>query len=129
MSKHNYKQYYNNKPADENKVADVMTVRELVADEVVEPTVTATTVAESAVEMPKIDEPEVVAPVEPITGKVVDCQKLNIRKAASKLADVLVVVPVGTKLTIDLDKSKGDWYSVCTAAGIEGYCMKEFVKR
>lgn len=27
----------------------------------------------------------------------------------------------------DMGDSNDDWYAVCTAAGIEGFCMKKFV--
>lgn len=118
MSNHNYKQYYNNKSTN-NKTADVVTAQEVTIDEEI-PVVVETI-------DPVIVTPE-PAPAEPTTGVVVDCKKLNIRKAASKLADIVTVVPAGTKLVIDLNKSKPEWYSVCTAAGIEGYCMKGFVK-
>lgn len=43
-----------------------------------------------------------------VIGVVTDCLKLNIREKPSK-------------------DSNDDWYAVCTATGIEGFCMKKFV--
>lgn len=110
MSNHNYKQYYNKANEEQKPVAE---------PEVIEPVVE-----------PEIVEPEVVQPAAPVTvdGKVVKCKMLNIRIAPRKDADVLAVVDCGAKLVIDVDRSLEDWYSVCTVAGIEGYCMKEFVE-
>ena len=80
---------------------------------------------------------EVIEPIEPIepieevkthTGVVHNCEKLNIRKSASKDSDVVAVVDAGSELLIDSAKSTYNFYKVCTASGIEGYCMSEFVK-
>ena len=110
MSNHNYKQYYNKANEEQKPVVE---------PEVIEPVVE-----------PEIVETEVVQPTAPVTvdGKVVKCKMLNIRIAPRKDADVLAVVDCGAKLVIDVDRSLEDWYSVCTVAGIEGYCMKEFVE-
>lgn len=110
MSNHNYKQYYNKANEEQKPVVE---------PEVIEPVVE-----------PEFVEPEVVQPTAPVTvdGKVVKCKMLNVRIAPRKDADVLAVVDCGAKLVIDVDRSLEDWYSVCTVAGIEGYCMKEFVE-
>ena len=74
---------------------------------------------------------EVIEPIESVkthTGVVYNCEKLNIRKSASKDSDVVAVVDVGSELLIDTAKSTYNFYKVCTASGIEGYCMSEFVK-
>lgn len=60
-------------------------------------------------------------------GVVYNCEKLNIRRSASKHSDVVAVVDVGSELLIDSIRSTHDFYKVCTASGIEGYCMSEFV--
>ena len=69
-------------------------------------------------------EPE---PEETIIGIVTDCMKLNIRVEPSVDASVICEVPALSKLMIDRSKSTGDWWSVCTETGIEGFCMKKFV--
>jgi len=56
-------------------------------------------------------------------GVVTDCLKLNIRENSG----IVTVVTCLTELKIDPTMSTGDWYAVCTASGIEGFCMKKFV--
>lgn len=65
---------------------------------------------------------------EPRTGVVTDCVKLNIRKRPSSDADILTEIPVGTKVQIFDKESTKDFYHVCTATGIDGFCMKKFIK-
>lgn len=118
MSKHNhnYQNHYkqnNVKPVEEinENVTPVNTVEEV---EVEEEVVTAPPAATEEVEAPFI-------------GVVVDCSKLNIRKEPSTDAPVVCVVDKGAELEIDLIESTNEWYSVCTASGLKGYCMNEFV--
>lgn len=40
---------------------------------------------------------------------------------------VVTVVTCLDELEIDMGDSNDDWYAVCTATGIEGFCMKKFV--
>lgn len=60
-------------------------------------------------------------------GVVTDCLKLNIREKPSKDSRVVTVVTCLDELEIDMGDSNDDWYAVCTATGIEGFCMKKFV--
>lgn len=62
-----------------------------------------------------------------VIGVVTDCLKLNIRKKQSKDSRVVTVVTCLDELEVDMGDSNDDWYAVCTAAGIEGFCMKKFV--
>ena len=72
-------------------------------------------------------ETECVKP--PRFGKVYNCVKLNIREAPTKDSDIISVVPAGTTLEIyEDDLMDHEWYRVCTAFGVEGYCMKYFIK-
>ena len=64
---------------------------------------------------------------EPLIGVVSDCLRLNIRKEPKIHAEIACVVNLLTELTIDLDRSTGEWYSVRTESGVEGFCMKKFV--
>lgn len=79
-------------------------------------------------------EEEVIEPVEEVvekvvTGTVVGCTKLNVRKEAKKDADILGTIPVKDKVTILSDKPvKGLFHKVRTATGLEGYCMKNYIK-
>lgn len=60
-------------------------------------------------------------------GVATDCLKLNIREKPSKDSRVVTVVTCLDELEIDMGDSNDDWYAVCTATGIEGFCMKKFV--
>jgi len=60
-------------------------------------------------------------------GVVVNCMKLNIREKPSKESDVVAVAAALDELKIDYDTSTEGWFAVCTAAGMEGFCMKKFV--
>ena len=62
-----------------------------------------------------------------LIGVVTDCLKLNIREKPSKDSRVVTVVTCLDELEIDMGNSNDDWYAVCTATGIEGFCMKKFV--
>lgn len=64
---------------------------------------------------------------EPLVGTTTT--KLNIRSNPAVEADnVVTVVNEGTVVMIDYPVADGDWYKVYTEAGVEGYCMKQFVK-
>lgn len=119
-NKKNYTNYNNKfqgsraevKPVDEAVVEPVMeeeveTVEEAVQEEVV---------VEETIE-------------EPTTSVgIVECKnKLNVRKLPKKDAMVLCEIPNGSSVQVDLEKSTLEWYNVITPAGIEGFCMKNFV--
>ena len=121
MSNKNYKNYNNiisTKPAEE-VTPEVTPVEVEVKEEVKveEPT-------------PVVEEPKPVVkpePPKPLTGKVTGCAKLNVRESANAKANVLAVINEGSEVVINRIKSTVDFYAVCTAAGIEGYCMKKFI--
>ena len=122
MSNKNYKNYNNissTKPAEE--VVESVEVKEEVKVE--EPT--PASVVEAVKEEPKpVVKPE---PPKPVTGTVTGCMRLNVRESASINANVLAVINEGSEVVINRIKSTVDFYAVCTAAGIEGYCMKKFI--
>ena len=60
-------------------------------------------------------------------GVVTDCLKLNIREKPSKSSRVVAIVTCLDELEISMGDSNDEYYAVCTAAGIEGFCMKKFV--
>lgn len=70
---------------------------------------------------------ETKAPVETI-GIVVNCQRLNIRKEPSVNSEVVALTTVSDELKIDMSDSTDEWFAVSTTAGIEGFCMKKFIK-
>ncbi len=66
-------------------------------------------------------------PMDPLTGIVTNCLRLNIREKPSKTAKAICVVDAFCELLIDPNESVDGWFKVYTEAGCEGYCMKEFV--
>lgn len=96
-------------------------------------------VEESAAEELKVSEPEVPVATESaetlvetpekknVLAIVVGCAKLNVREKPDGTATVLTVIPVDSEVMVDLDGSTGDFYKVCTAVGIEGFCMKQYL--
>ena len=60
-------------------------------------------------------------------GIVTNCRKLNVREEPKLDAPVICEVACQTELIIEEADSTEDFYKVCTAAGIEGFCMKKFI--
>lgn len=73
----------------------------------------------------EIEEP--VAQATPV-GIVMNCRRLNVRKRPNVKAEVVCEVLVGSELAIDMKESTNEWYKVCTSAGCEGFCMKQYVE-
>lgn len=60
-------------------------------------------------------------------GVVTDCLRLNIRSAPAMDAPIITTVTCFTELLVSPEASSDEWYAVCTAAGVEGFCMKKYV--
>ena len=60
-------------------------------------------------------------------GLVANCKRLNIREGPTIDAPVICEMVCQTELIIEEADSTEDFYKVCTAAGIEGFCMKKFI--
>lgn len=112
MVKHNYSQYSNKKKA-KNPDAPVDKVK--MEDEPV------------VIMGPIVTSPVVEPKVETVEGVVVNCAKLNVRTEPSIDGDVVCVLDVTSEIEINLDKSTREWFNICTASGVEGYCMRKFV--
>lgn len=63
-----------------------------------------------------------------LEGVVHECAKLNVRKEPSTSAPVVCTILKGTEVAIFEEESTDEFYKICTASGIEGYCMKQFIK-
>ena len=61
-------------------------------------------------------------------GQVSGCKKLNVRKLPSRDAEIVSELAEGIKIMIDEKTSTALFYKICTEHGIEGYCMKDFIK-
>ena len=129
MKRNNYNNY--SKKRDEVIKDDLVTetkIEEEIVDELPEQVAPETTIYDDIpVDCIYVQANVVPAKTEPIIGIVEGCKKLNVRSNPNPNANVLAVVDKDKELVIDLDKSTNDWYSVCTASGIDGYCMREFV--
>lgn len=62
-----------------------------------------------------------------VIGVVTNCIRLNVREEPNVSAPIITEVDALSELMVDVVKSDEEWYSVCTEAGIEGFCMKKFV--
>lgn len=63
-----------------------------------------------------------------VIGKISGFTKLYVRKEANKDSEPVGIVTDKDDLLIDVDHSTDDFYKVITSNGLEGYCVKEFVK-
>jgi len=75
-----------------------------------------------------VEETAEVAPEKPQKSKkkvgfVHNCEKLNIRVAPNKDADIVEVINKDTKVRIDEANSTDDFYAV-----ENGYCMKQYIE-
>ena len=68
-----------------------------------------------------------VAKPEPITGFVDNCIRLNVREKPSIDAEVLTALEAGSEVRLMKDEMENGFYKVCTASGLEGYCMREYI--
>ena len=86
----------------------------------------------------KVTEDPITTPVTPaptveteendtIIGIVVECAKLNVRKEPAADAEILTTIPKGSEVQVDIFESTEDFYKVCTGAGVEGYCVKDYI--
>ena len=126
MSNKNYKSYNNYSSTKPEEVVDPVEVKEeAVVEEVKveEPTPVVEEVKPEPTPAPVV-KPE---PPKPLTGKVTGCAKLNVRESANATANVLAVINEGSEVAINRIKSTVEFFAVCTAAGVEGYCMKKFI--
>lgn len=65
---------------------------------------------------------------EPVYGIVCGCARLNVRKESDKTSTVICEITAGDQLMI-VDESDEAFYKVRTSAGVEGYCMKQFIEK
>lgn len=123
MSNQNYNKMYN-KPT-----AEVQEAIEMEAATVVEtPVEPAEPVVEVQMAIEEVAEPEVLTPEEPVTAIVVDCAKLNVREEPSPRANVIGIIDASNEVVVYDSESFGNYYKICTASGIEGYCIKDYLK-
>lgn len=126
MSNKHYTQYSKFSGEEPMLVNDPeLEVEEAVEEKVEEP-------IEGQIVIPEVEpEPDPEPSVEPENqkfGKVSNCKKLNIRKLPSRDAEIVSELIEGSEVMIDEKESTALFYKICTEHGIEGYCMKNFIK-
>ena len=90
-----------------------------------------TSIIEEAAAEP-VDQPVEDTPKkESKVGTVNNCTKVNLRRTPvyePNGKNIMAELVLGTAVVIDDEKSTGEFYKVTTEAGLEGYCMKQFIK-
>lgn len=114
MAKHNYTNYskQSRKP-EETSMPD-------------EPVVSMSKQA-SVLEPEEAPAENAVAKPEPITGVVDNCLRLNVREKPSIDAEILTALEAGSEVRLLKDEMENGFYKVCTASGLDGYCMCEYI--
>ena len=122
MSRHNYSQYSNHK--NQHNVNEVEVTETAVE---VAPEVDTATIIENTNPEIVLAAPETAPATETVTGVVVNCAKLNVRANPSTDADVVCVLNAASEIEVNVAESNDEWVKVCTATGIDGYCMRKFI--
>ena len=87
---------------------------------------------EGQIVIPEVEpEPDPEPSIEPENrkfGKISNCKKLNVRKLPSRDAGIVSELVEGSEVMIDEKESTALFYKIYTEPGIEGFCMKQFIK-
>lgn len=62
-----------------------------------------------------------------VIGVVTNCLRLNLRQKPSQDSDVVTILSALSEVRVDMEASTDSFYKVCTAAGIEGFCMRKYI--
>lgn len=130
MSKHNYSQYSKRDSNGGAPAANAAKNR----DNNPKQTATNTKPAEVKMEQiaeaftPMLETVEAACPPKTVAGVVANCAKLNVRSKPSITGEIVCVLNASSEIEIDVEKSVTDWVYICTATGVEGYCMRQFIK-
>lgn len=120
MSKHNYSQYSNKNRNEQNKQNNQKAIEKKVeASEVKMEVTPAPVVMQETV--------ETVSLPTTVKGIVARCSKLNVREKPIVTSDIVGVLDARSEIEIDVKKSTASWFHVCSASGVEGYCMREYI--
>ena len=65
---------------------------------------------------------------EKVKGVVVGCAKLNVREQMNTNSTILCTLPASSEVRVIVDEVHDEWYHVFTETGIEGYCMKKYIR-
>jgi uncharacterized protein YgiM (DUF1202 family) len=61
-------------------------------------------------------------------GIVVGCQDLNVRAEPSIEAEIVSILHRDSEVSVHEKTSTEEFYKVGTSAGIDGYCMRRYIK-
>lgn len=61
-------------------------------------------------------------------GSVKGAVRLNVRSAPRPNAPVAEIISLNDLVQVKTDEDHKDFYAVITNSGIEGFCMKKFIK-
>lgn len=64
---------------------------------------------------------------EKVIGIVSNTPKLRVRKEPNVDSEILCLLDKDTEVNVDLENSAEFFYKIVTPAGLEGYCMKEYI--
>lgn len=116
----NYSKNYSNpqveQPEEETVVALTSEPVDVLAEDALTP------------QQPVVPQPEPAKEVPVKKGVVVNCDKLNVRKAPTKGSEAIAKITKGNEVIINEAESKGGFYKISTVSGIEGFCMKAYIE-
>lgn len=122
MSKKHYTQYSKFSGEEPMLTNDQeLEVEEAVKEKIEEP-------LEGQIAIPEVEPEPAVEPEIRTFGKITGCKKLNIRRLPSRDSEIISELVEGSEVMIEENESTALFYKICTEHGIEGYCMKSFIK-
>lgn len=63
-----------------------------------------------------------------VIGIVSGCIRLCIHEKPDTDSDILAAIPAGSEVVVDEVASTDTFYQICNAAGIQGFCMKNYIQ-
>ena len=63
-----------------------------------------------------------------VKGIVANCAKLNVREHPDTGAGVLCALPASAEVKVFAEEHFDEWVHVVTEDGVDGYCMKKYIR-
>ena len=127
MSNKNYNKMYKSANAEVEEEQISFVPQDEVVVECDNP-VDETTVIPSEPEVTEACDAEPKQQTETASAIVINCAKLNVREEPSPKAAVIGIIDASNEVVVYDSESFGNYYKVCTASGVEGYCIKDFLE-
>ena len=129
MPNTNYNKMYEN---DKEPVSmNVTSIETVDASEVAKPVAQPEPeVVETVVTEPEQPVTSVIEKTEPEIRKAIvcNCKKLNVRENPKPKANVIMIINEDDEVMVYTDGSVGNYYFIRTESGVEGYCVKDYLK-